>query len=73
MGVFVRLAKLLLYIHVEKRSGSVVECLTQDQGVVGWSLTWGAAFCARKTHVDMTEKNADWDVKNQNKQKLLHM
>ena len=30
---------------VQKRSGSVVECLTQDQGVVGSSLTSITAFC----------------------------
>ena len=29
----------------EELDGSVVECLTRDQGVAGSSLTGGAALC----------------------------
>ena len=48
-----------------ERSGSVVECLTQDQGFVGSSLTGVPALCPnlslklvqhRKTRPDITEK-----------------
>ena len=60
---------------------SLVECLTQDRGVSGSSLTGGTALCPcarhfilclvlgkpRKTHPNMTE-NVDRDAKNQNKQ-----
>ena len=35
----------LLYDTKEERGGSVAECLTQDQGVVGLSLTPGTALC----------------------------
>ena len=52
-----------------KRRGSVVECLTQDQGVAGSCLTGGTALCSwarhfnpclvlvqpRKTHLHRTE------------------
>ena len=61
----------------------MVECLTRDRGVGGSSLNRGTALCPcaghfflclvlvqpRKIHPDITEKNVDWDVKNQHKQK----
>ena len=31
-------------------SGTVVECLTRDRGVVGLSVTDGTALCPCKTH-----------------------
>ena len=38
--------RLYIMIHArEEGSGSLVECLTRDQGVVGWSLTGGTALC----------------------------
>ena len=57
-------------IWYEEYSGSVIECLTWDQGVEGSSLTGGTALCPwarhfilclvlvqlRKTYPDMTEK-----------------
>ena len=60
----------------------MVECLTLDQEIVGLSLTRGTLLCPlarhfilclvlvqpRKTHLELTEKNVDWDIKNQNKQ-----
>ena len=33
-----------LYNREEERCGSVVESLTHDRGVTGWSLTGGTAF-----------------------------
>ena len=65
------------------RNDLVVECLSRDRGVVGWSLTGVTVLCPwtrhinlclvlvqpRKTRPDITEKNVDWDAKNQtNKQ-----
>ena len=32
-------------------SGSVVECLTRDRGVGGWSLTGTTAFCQKAGHI----------------------
>ena len=62
----------------------MIECLTRDRGVAGPSFTGGIALCTgaghfilclvmvqhKKTRPDMAEKNVDWDVKNQHKQKL---
>ena len=64
---------------LDKHSGSVVECLALDLGVVGLNLIGGTGLYPRvrhftlclvlvqprKTCLDMTEKNVDWDVKNQ--------
>ena len=36
--------------NCEERGGSVVECLTQDRGVAGSSLTGGTALCSRARH-----------------------
>ena len=68
-----------------ERSGSVLECLTRDRGVVGSSLTGVTALCPcarhiypcivlvhfRKTCPDITEKTVDWYVMNQIKQKIV--
>ena len=63
-------AHVLLNLLNEERSGSMVECLTRDQGVAGSRLTRGIALCPwarhfiiclvlgqpRKTCPDITEK-----------------
>ena len=33
-----------MYVTIDEPSGSVVECLTGDGGVAGWSLIRGAAL-----------------------------
>ena len=37
--------RIFLSLTVEERGCSVVECLTQDQGVTGSSLTGGTVLC----------------------------
>ena len=76
-----------MYMHKEReRSDSVVECLNQDPGVGGSSLTGVTAICPwarqinpslvlvqpRKARLGNTEKIVDWDVKNQIKQTHMH-
>ena len=60
-----------------ERSGSMVDCLSRDPGVLGLSLTGITALCpwARQINPSLVliqpRKNwkiADWDVQNQNKQ-----
>ena len=39
------LGKVIQPIHVEEQGGSVVECLTGDQGGAGFSLIGGTVLC----------------------------
>ena len=48
LDIMIKLNSHLSYKHlspIRERSGSVVECLTQDQGAAGLSLTGVTALC----------------------------
>ena len=68
--------------YITEHSGSKVECLTQDRGAAGSSLTGVTVLWSlSKTHLSLLNtgstqedlsrnnwKNVDWDIKNQIKQ-----
>ena len=65
---------------VRECSGSVVECLTRDRGcgfephwhhcVLSLSKTHLCLLSAGSTQEDLSQKNVDWNIKNQIKQKM---
>ena len=57
--------------NFEERSGSVVECLTQDRGVAGLSLIEGAAMYPSARHYLLLSTGSIQEVPSQHDIKLL--